>query len=727
MSARFDSFSNPKPSFRTPARSEGPFAFFARRWGIIAMVLVLTLAGAAAYIWKAQSKYVSTASLYVQPIGSRVAGEKNEAPAISGNFLNTQREILVSVPIISMAVNHPEISSLKSLQVADPQAWLRQELRVVVGKTDDIIRLSLDTPYPREASLIIKAVIDSYVEFQTGQKHSSTAKLVDTFSRKKGEAEARAAELENAQREFQKQAGTLPFDQSGREVISQQMARLRQEVADTQRKAADAKIAYDDAVLVWGAAPVPSVEAMRQMLGDQTHSSLVLATDIELGRMRTAISDVEQQLESLGQKYLPQHPLMKDARERLQTSKLRYLAATARHLQVAEQREAAAKKELADEVKLAEAFADHAAQYARLEADKKQFEVESSVLGGRIKDIRLEEEAGVINISVIEPPTAALMPTRANIPLIMLIAALAGLAAGSLLAFARHQTDPFFHSALEVEAAVDAPVLGCVPAGSRTAGNLNPANPIPLDRWSNNAEICRQIAASLNAVCPRGSTPAVLITSPRAGEGRSTVARDLAIALATAGERVLLVDADFQNPSLHALVGTRNAEGFSNVVNGEVAADLATIPTSIAGLDVLTTGPAPALPTALFDSPEFEAFLTLMAEHYDRVLIDAPPVGASNDARIAALACGATLLVLPKRRLQKRIIRETRDRLIGFGAHLTGVVINDLPRRRVISRRAPAGRSSVSTLQTLSRMVADGHGKPASRARQLPSSHYTSR
>ena len=156
------------------------------------------------------------------------------------------------------------------------------------------------------------------------------------------------------------------------------------------------------------------------------------------------------------------------------------------------------------------------------------------------------------------------------------------------------------------------------------------------------------------------------------------------------------------------------------MVAGEMGIDMAAIPTSVAGLEVLTTGPLPALPAAMFDSAEFETFLAQMSEQFGRVILDAPPVRGSNDARIAASLCGATLLVVPQRGLNKRLIREARDRLVGFGAHIVGIVTNDLPRRRAPSKKRPTSKR-VANLQTLSRMVADGHEKSA-RARSVSAS-----
>jgi capsular exopolysaccharide synthesis family protein len=704
--------------------SDGPLGFVRRRWRTIVAVWVLTLMAAGIYLMKARPQFTSTASIYVQPTGPRNVGgaEKPAVSLLSSNFLNTQREIISSVPVIAAAVADPEISGLKTFSgIENPVDWLRGQMRVEVGKTDDIIHIALETPDARESAQIVNAIVDSYVKFQTGQQHSTSSKVVDSLRKEKGDTDARAADIDHTMREFQKQAGMMSFDQKAHDSIWQQLLTYRQEVTAAHIKGAEAKSAYDEAVMAWGNAPLPADDA------GKSESSIVVASEADQAAMRTAMSKAADLLAALRAKYLPQHPYVKDAADRLQNLKARYLTATRRHMQVAEQREKQLREALAAEEKTAADFAEQSANYARLDSEKRQLEGESSVLGSRIREVRLDVEAGVLNVSVLETATPEFKPTRPNRLMTMLMALGAGFLGGLVLAFVRDQTDPNFRSPVELEAAIDVPVLGCVPAGSRTAGNLNPANPVPLDRWSDSAETCRQIASSFNAVCPKGFSPAVLVTSPRSGDGRSTVARDLAIALAGAGQHVLLIDADFQNPSLHSLVGTRNLDGLSNVVSGELAADLAAAPTSIAGLDVMTTGPAPALPAAMFDSPEFDAFLKLVSSQYDRVLLDAPPVGGgSNDARIAALACGAALLVLPQRKLNKRLIRDTRDRLIGFGVPVVAIVLNDSPRRRA-SAGAQARRSSVSTLQTLSRMVADGHEKPSSRIRQITSSSQSSR
>lgn len=702
--------------------AEGPLVFVRERLGLIAFVWVAAMAAGGTYLWKARPLFTSSATVYVQPMGTRALGaDKPAAVSVSPNFLNTQKQVLTSVPIVATALGNDALRSLKTLDgVADPIAFLRAELRVEVGKTDDLLRMEVDSPYAEEAPLILNAIIESYVKFQSGQQRTTSSRLVDTLRKEKGQIDARAADLDRTMRDYQKQAGTLSFDERPRETIAQQLLSCRQELTASQLKTADAKAAYEEALLAWGNKPLPTDDVVKGVAG------IVLASDADQAAMRAEMARAAEQLETLRSKLLPQHPAVKDAVERLETQKARYLVATRRHVQVAERAEATVRQMLAAEEKRAADFAEQASQYARLDSQKRQIEEESSVLGGRIKEVKLDEEAGVLNVSVLDAPAPGIKPTRPNRAMVMLLAMAGGLAAGLLVGFVRHHTDPVLRSSEELEAMLKVPVLGCVPAGSRTAGNLNPANPVPMDRWSDNAETCRQIASAFSAVCPRGSSPAVLITSPRGGDGRSTVARDLAIALAGSGQRVLLVDADFQNPSLHALVGTRNLDGLSTVLSGELSAELAILTSSVAGLEVLTTGPTPALPAAMFDSPEFEAFLAHVATQYDRVLLDAPAVGVSNDARIAALACGATLLVLPRRRLLKRQIRDTRDRLVGFGAPIVGIILNNNPRRRVKPQRVPVKKTSVATLQSLTRMVADGHEKAGSRIKQITSSSHSS-
>jgi polysaccharide biosynthesis transport protein len=669
----------PAPVPRAPAPDANVILqLLRRRWRVLAICTAISLVAGLVYLAGAKRRYTSSASLYVQPRGAADAHAVAD-PA----FLNTQREIVASMPVAVIAINEIDAPSLKTFAGVDPITFLRNELRVQIGPRDELIRVAIESPDRDEAARIVNAIIDAYVKFQTGQQRATADRLLETLEKQRTDGNARAADLDRAIQAFYKESPALPPDAAtAKDGITRTLADYRRAVAAAQLEVVDARVAYEEALIAWGNAPPPPAAD-----GDAT-----ITTEEDQERIRGALVHAERELGLLQQKYLPQHPLVKDAAQRVADLKRDYLNATRRHLQIAGKREEHLRAAEASEERRAAELAQRAAQYAKLEAERRRLDEGTSVLAMRIKEAHVEAASASLAIHVLQPALPAAQPSYPRRRPALMLALAAGLIAGLGLAFVRQRTDPRFASAAELQATLAIPVIGFIPATSRTAGNLSPLNPLPLDRWSDSAEAARRLAAALDRRCPKGSAPALLVTSPRSGQGRSTIARDLAIALATEGRRVLLIDADYGHPSLHSLVGTRNTAGLSSVVTAAGSLEEAIVLSAIANLEVLPTGPAPSSPAAMFDSPGFESFLARVAALYDCVILDAAPILDGHDARIAAHACGAALLIAPAHDLNKRQLHESRDRLIGFGARIVGLVINDLPPRGRLVPSRPAPR-----------------------------------
>ena len=168
----------------------------------------------------------------------------------------------------------------------------------------------------------------------------------------------------------------------------------------------------------------------------------------------------------------------------------------------------------------------------------------------------------------------------------------------------------------------------------------------------------------------------MLITSPAPGDGKSTFVSNLAIAMAQTGKRVLIVDADFRAPMQHRLFGLKDRTGFATVLGGEHQLDQVIQRTEVEGLDVLPCGPIPNSPAEMLNDPSFSDKLNDLADMYDMVLLDSPPVTAVTDARIIAACADVTLLVIrPTASTRKQAI-EARDGLRSVGARLIGIAIN---------------------------------------------------
>jgi capsular exopolysaccharide synthesis family protein len=215
-------------------------------------------------------------------------------------------------------------------------------------------------------------------------------------------------------------------------------------------------------------------------------------------------------------------------------------------------------------------------------------------------------------------------------------------------------------------------------------GNLAPAvrsQRILLDPSSDAAEAYRALRTAVHFGVPADRSKTILVTSPTPADGKSTLCSNLAIAMAQAGKRVLLVDADLRHPRQHEAFGVENATGLSGVLGAsEIPFVNAIQPTQIGGLDILPCGPRPDNPSELLNSQRFIEVLEELADAYDHVLIDSPPVMMVTDARIVAASCDVTLLVVRQSKANRRMCEMSRDGLASVGANVLGIVLNDVPR-----------------------------------------------
>ena len=183
----------------------------------------------------------------------------------------------------------------------------------------------------------------------------------------------------------------------------------------------------------------------------------------------------------------------------------------------------------------------------------------------------------------------------------------------------------------------------------------------------------------------------LLITSPMPGEGKTTLASNLAIAMAQAGRRVLLVDADLRKPSLRALLGNNargvpGDSGLTRILSGKQPLDEAiganVAQTDIPNLSALFSGPPTQNPSELLNTAAFEQLLESLRDRFDHVLLDSPPVLRMTDARILASMCDATVLTVRAEATRGADAHAAYHAMERLGAQVLGVVLNDAARRR---------------------------------------------
>lgn len=666
-----------------------------RRWVVLA-VTAASLAAAILYLAQAVPFFQSSARLYIEQAGPRVLVD-NPWDRQSLNYLNTQAELMRSTPILAGALELAAKRGAVSLGGADNGvALLKGALSVAVGKDDDIITVSLELPDPQEAALLVNSVVESYVDYQSRQHRSTAAELLKILQKEKDRREAELAGKLKAMLDFKQANGALSFESDRGNIITQKLARLSEALTTAQLQTVEAQAACD------AAEAVKDPTQLRRLVQMQQSRQPGSVNERNSGGLAVELGRLDLQLELAREKLGPDHPevRMKELavnaiRQRLadldqataaETSAhdgefAEAYRATVRHaLQTARTRQQQIQEAFEQQQKLAVELNSKAATFATLEADVRRIERLCDILDTRIKELNLTENTGALNINILETAQAAARPSRPQKSKTAGLALVLGLMLGIAAALACEWTDQRLRSAEDVRAVLGLRVIGSVPRMSQKLAFPERARQVHLDPMSQVAEAYRTVRTALLFGLPPGGARKMLVTSPTPGDGKTVCVSNLAIAMAQAGQRVILLDADFRRPSQQRVFGFDERVGLARVLGEAGPLEEAIQHTAVPNLDVLPCGPSPANPSEILNSPQFAALLDQLAGQYDHVVIDSPPVVPVTDARILSALCDVTLLVIRSEKTTGRLSRHALESLTSVGARVLGVVLNDVAR-----------------------------------------------
>lgn len=170
----------------------------------------------------------------------------------------------------------------------------------------------------------------------------------------------------------------------------------------------------------------------------------------------------------------------------------------------------------------------------------------------------------------------------------------------------------------------------------------------------------------------------LLVTSAGPEEGKSTTVANLAVVLAQAGSRVLVLDCDLRKPTMHKVFELENRRGLTSVLVEEVPPGEVVMATAVPGLEVLTSGPLPPNPAELLGSQRMKSLLAQLVEGFDITLVDTPPLLAVTDAAVLAPLVDAAMLVARAGTTRVDMLQEAKASLEKTGVHLLGAVLNGL-------------------------------------------------
>ncbi len=296
----------------------------------------------------------------------------------------------------------------------------------------------------------------------------------------------------------------------------------------------------------------------------------------------------------------------------------------------------------------------------------------------------VQDNTQINTVTVIEPAPLPTRPTNIQYVQNVVLAMASSLILGIMLAFALEYLDYTVKSPEELEELTGQPALSVISETKANGkGRKKADSPLITLAHPNDpvSEAFRSLRTNIQYSQAGRQMRSLVVTSAGPGEGKTTVAANLAVVMAQSGKRVLLVDADLRRPTVHKLFGLVNNLGLATLMLAENPTDPRTIhnhlqPGPVGSLRILTSGPIPPNPAELFSTEWAQGIFAALEEQADVVIYDTPPALTVTDPVILASRADATLLIVRAGQTRRDVVLKTMDVLQRVGGHVLAPILN---------------------------------------------------
>ncbi|MEN1681148.1 MAG: polysaccharide biosynthesis tyrosine autokinase [Planctomycetota bacterium] len=714
-----------------------------RHWLTLALTTAAALGLGVAYCQNAEKIFQSNVEiLVIKKQAGATSVNSNGADMQDGveeDILATHIRLFGSSKVVERAIEKHGLAELPGVQgklVEDMTAagYIREHLDIGRGgegqaKDAQVLTAAFSHTEPEEARLVLGALVEAYQSFLDETFNNIGSKALGIF---KEESEKIGKELADAEAEYQKFRGEAPLMFSGDDTLSvyeNELVQLSSERRDLvlQRSLTKSRLDAVQASINGPKASTFTDSERLALIDDQHVQRLSLLVNVERGDAISEAFQADQPARSeaanaefdklvslrtqagiLRNSFGARHPRVSEiARE---IAELEGLLRERNFAQGREAEELDPAVVVSAYVKLLENDIEHldrriaetdaiiadAATEARklnsLEAKDRVLtdrlarnrELHNAFLA-RLPELGMATDLGTYETPVIEPatPAAQVWP---NLIIVGALSVVAGLGTGLGIAVWSEMADRTFQSSDEIAEAVDAPVLGVVPRliGAEVKDSPVDGKVVALHKaLSTDAEAIRSVRTALFFAARGEDRSVVQVTSPTASDGKSLVSSNVAVALASAGKKVLLVDADMRKPTQHGIFfkDLKPEHGLSDLLIDQVDLPDAVLQTAVENLELLPAGPLPPNPAELLTMPRFEELVGTLREKYEYVVIDTPPTLVVSDPLNVAPRCDGVILVTPVKKDMAGATQHAAAMLREVECNLLGAVVNDLEGR----------------------------------------------
>jgi len=663
-----------------------------RKWLIIIFLLVFTIISwIGTEIWERYAPtFTSTALLIVTPARTDVwAPEARNVAADLEITKETYVRFAHRESVLRRAINKDvDESGRRKDRIRNTSYFtgkldetindLKDSLKVASIRDTQLIRIALSGPAKKELPQVVNAVADSLVTETSLSATKRRRKQMENLTSRLGEINNKIAARQKDIKQIQGDS-EVPLMRERRSIGQMSLQSLTSELTQLRLVKAQAEAAF---------------EAVKEQekSGDLAKSPEVLRVldqDPTYRTMTVNVQNYEIELNTLIQRLGPEHRRVKETRSRLENLKKRKdeleVELVRKQIQAMMQQQEAQVTAVRERLlEVGEQYNEQSTRRRELGASLTRINEHEAAIE-RLQRNSAQVQTAILQIAVVmqEVPMAIqafaeepLLPSWPKLVVMMPLGIFLGLVLGLGLAFLLELMDTSIKSPADISRKVDLPLLGMIPHENDMDEEVDEMRTVMLTNPDSLAgEAYRQVRTCLLFSGPASQRRSLLITSPSPGDGRTAVALNLAASVAQGGRKVLVVDANFRQPSVSNLFPQAPKSGLSSALVGQ-GNWIDNVYEADRNLFVMSAGPLPPNPAELLGSEQMRTMIGEMTAQYDQVIFDAAPALVVTDPAVLSTLVDGVIIVVRAGANTFGIVQRTRDMFLRVGAHVIGSVLN---------------------------------------------------
>ena len=663
-----------------------------RKW-LVAAIALLTLLAVLLITLMMKPVYQATSTIQI---------ERNAKQIISGNmfesvesrsdkdFHETQRKLIQSRALARRVINQLGldtkdtsfglVSSIKKalgMSVTDQNSAERTEALFIENLTvqpvsnSQLVAINYDSTDPKLAADITNAIAKTFVRMNLEKRFDTASYSKEFLSENIQQVRQTLETSERALNDYARQYGIVQ-DVDGESTDTFSLKKLSEELVKVERERIEAESLYAQARNADLSDPTTiatlSKDPEMQEKGSDL-AKLIADRDAQIKRSTSGTSRTIRRL--TGQ--------VTRLRAEINAEASTVLATLRSDAEAAKIRQDLIREQLSGLKNSAITTQGNSIKYNTLKREVESNRILYKELLQQFKQVSVAGSVGTNNISIIDKAGVPYEKHKPKLRNNLAFGLLLGLMLGMGAAFLREFMDDSLKGSDEVERITGLPVLGLLP-NIKNQSDDQIALLAHTDPRSPLAEAIRSLRTSLKFSTQLGAPRVTFVTSSNPAEGKSSIALNLATAYAQIGSKVLLVDADLRNPSIHHLLKLENLEGLTNYLAGAGNATEISRPCLIKQLRVITSGPIPPDPVELLSGKRMQQLLDVSLNEFDYVIIDGPPVIGLADALVLSNLADATILTVQAGKTRKASLLATLKRLERTSGNIIGTLLTRVDR-----------------------------------------------